>query len=90
MVPVLMRFRIRQRGGRDFGLWFPVIIIWILLAALFILALPFALLAAVLTWRRGGKLLLLVYPMVASVLWHLTGLRLETTSGDHEILFDFR
>jgi hypothetical protein len=86
-----MHFRIRKDGRRAFGFFFPIILIWIILAALLIILLPFVLLAAILTWRRGpGRMLLLVYPMMATVLWHLSGLYIETKNVENEILIDFQ
>jgi len=91
MLPVVMRFKIRRQKGRGLGLWFPVIIIWVLLAALLVLVLPFVLLAAILTWRTGpGRLLLLVYPLTANVLANLSGLHVEIAGGADEILVDFQ
>jgi predicted exporter len=91
MLPVFMHFRIRKDRNRAFGFYFPVILIWIILAAVLIILLPFVLLAALLTWRRGpGRLLLLVYPMTASMLWHLSGLHIETKGVENEILIDFQ
>jgi hypothetical protein len=91
MLPFFMHFRIRKDGRRPFGLYFPVILVWIILAALLLVLLPFVLLAAAITWRRGpGRFLLLVYPMTASVLWHLSGLHIETGNVENEILIDFQ
>jgi predicted exporter len=91
MLPVFVHFRIRKDGKRPFGIYFPVILIWIILAALLLILLPFVLLAAAITWRRGpGRFLLLVYPMTASILWHLSGLHIETQSVENEILIDFQ
>jgi hypothetical protein len=68
-----------------------VILIWIILAALLIVLLPFVLLAVLLTWRRGpGRMLLLFYPMTASVLWNLSGLHIETKNSTDELLIDFQ
>jgi hypothetical protein len=91
MLPILVHFRVRKDGKRPFGIYFPVILVWIILAALLIILFPFVLLAAVLTWRRGpGRWLLLVYPMMASVLGHLSGLHIETKNVENEILIDFQ
>jgi predicted exporter len=91
MVPVLMHFKVRRPGHRAFGLYFPVILIWIILAALLIALLPFVLLAALLTCRRGpGRMLIVLYPMTAAVLWNLSGLHIEVKNDENELLFDFR
>ena len=90
MFPLLLHFKIRRERRRGFGFYFPVILIWIILAALLVAVLPFVLLAALLTWHRGpGRLLLLLYPMTASVLWHMSGLHIETGNVENEFLIDF-
>ncbi len=90
MLPMLVRFKVREPGRRGFGIWFPVILIWILLAALMLVVLPFLLLAALVTWRSGpGAKLLLVYPLLASVLWNLGGLTIDVDQKERTLLIDF-
>ncbi|MHB8055712.1 MAG: hypothetical protein ACYDH3_10750 [Candidatus Aminicenantales bacterium] len=90
MFPIWIRLKISKPGHRGFRLFFPVILIWIILAALMIALFPLMLLAALLTWRRGpGKLLIMIYPMLAAVLWNLTGLHVETKDDENDILIDF-
>jgi len=90
MLPIMMHLRVRQAGRRGFGFFFPIIIIWIILAALLLVLLPFMLLAAILTWRRGpGRFLVLLYPMLASILWNLSGLHVETKDAENEFLISF-
>ena len=90
MLPMIVRFKVKEPGRRGFGLWFPVIIVWALLAALMLVLLPFVLLAALVTLGRGpGPRLLLVYPLLGSVLWHLGGLTIDVDQKDSEFLIDF-
>ncbi len=90
MLPMFVRFKIKGPGRGGFGLWFPVIIIWILLAALMLVLLPFLLLGALVTWPSGpGPRLLLVYPLLASVLWNLGGLTIDVDQKEHALLIDF-
>jgi hypothetical protein len=90
MIPFFMHFRVRSAGRRGFGVYFPVILIWIIIVALLIILLPFLLLAALVTWRRGpGFGLLLIYPLFFSILWHLAGLHIETKNAENEVLIDF-
>jgi hypothetical protein len=92
MLPMLVRIGVTQPGRRGFRLWFPIILVWILLAALMILALPFMLLAAFVTLRSGpGVRLLLVYPLLASVLWNLGGLIVDVDqkAKGSALLIDF-
>ena len=73
MLPVIVRFRIHQAQRRPLGFYFPIILVWIVLAALLIVLFPVALLTALLTWRRGpGAALLLVFPLLTAVLWRLS------------------
>ena len=90
MMPMLMRLKIRPRDKKGVSLWFPVVLVWILLWALMILVFPLMLLAALVTWRHGpGIMLLLVYPMLFSVLWHLTGLHVEVRDAENDVLISF-
>lgn len=90
MLPLIVRLKVKEPGRRGFGLWFPVIVVWVLLAALMLLLLPLLLLAALVTSGRGpGLRLLLVYPLLGSVLWHLGGLTVDVGQKDGEFLIDF-
>lgn len=87
---MIVRLKVKEPGRRGFRLWFPVVLIWIILAALMLLLLPFLLLAAVLTaWRGPGPRLFLVYPLVASVLWNLGGLTIDVDGPTNTFLIDF-
>ena len=90
MLPIIMHFKIRQAGRRGFGIYFPVILVWILAGALLIALFPFLLIAAVFTCFRGpGFTLLIVYPMFFSILWHLGGLQIDVRNARNELLIDF-
>ncbi len=90
MLPMIIRIKVKEPGRRGFGLWFPAIVIWILLAALMLVLLPFMLLAALVTWGRGpGPRLLLVYPLLVSVIWNLGGLSIDVDDKDRALLVDF-
>jgi len=86
-----MRLKVRPKGKRGGSLWIPVILVWIILWALMLVLLPFVLVAAVVTWRRGpGAALLAAYPLLFSVLWNLSGLHVETRDADNDVLISFR
>jgi hypothetical protein len=90
MLPLIMHLRIRRPGSRGFGLTFPIIIVWVILAALLIAVFPFMLLAALLTWNDyPGPRLLLIYPMLAALLWNLGGLHIETKDAENDLLIAF-
>ena len=90
MLPMIVRFKVKEPGRRGFGLWFPALVVWILLAALMLVLLPFLLLAALISWGRGpGIRLLLFYPLVISILWNLGGLTIDVGQKDRALLIDF-
>jgi hypothetical protein len=89
MIPMLMRLKVSRNPNR-YGVLLPVFLVWILLFALMIVLLPFVLIAALLTWRNGqGKWLLLTYPLLISVLFHLSGLHIEVENREQNILIAF-
>jgi hypothetical protein len=89
MIPMLMRLKV-SRNPDKYGVLLPVFLVWILLFALMIVLFPFVLIAALLTWRRGqGKWLLMTYPLLISVLCHLSGLHIEVEQPDENILIAF-
>lgn len=89
MIPMLMRLKVSRNPNR-YGVWLPVFLIWILAFALMLVLLPFVLIAALFTWRSGqGKWLLLTYPLLISVLFHLSGLHIEIGHSEQNILIAF-
>ena len=90
MLPMILRFKVKEPGRRGFGIWFPAIVVWIILAALMLVLLPFMLLAALVTVGRGpGPRLLLVYPLLGSILWNLDGLTVDVDQKQRALLIDF-
>ena len=89
MIPMFVRLRV-GRNPDKYGLLLPVFLVWILLFALMVIILPFVLIAALLTWRSGqGKLLLLTYPLLTSLLFKLSGLHIEVGSREQNVLIAF-
>jgi hypothetical protein len=83
--------RVYEEGKRRFRFFFPVILIWIIAAALLIVLLPLVLIAALVTWRSGpGKLLLIAYPIFFTVLFRLSGLHIEIGNLKKELLIHFQ
>ena len=86
MIPLFMRLRVRKNGRKVIGLWFPVILVLIpvilLLAALF----PIVLVAALLASLGGyGGTVLRSYALVFTVLFLLSGLRIEVEDAANEV-----
>ncbi len=90
MLPMIMRLRVQQPGRRSVRLWLPVILAWILLAALLIVLLPFLLLGALFSAGRGpGFRLLLIYPLLAVLVWNLGGLVIDVNQKKSALSIDF-
>ncbi len=88
--PSILRVRVLDDDSRV-SLWIPLILVWPLVAALYLLLLPFVLIAAVLTWRRGwGKAILLGGPVLFRLYCALRGLRVDMTESKRSILVYFK
>ena len=88
MMPLLMRLDVREPDRRGVALFVPVILLWIVAFALLSVALPFVLVAALVTLRRGSGLRLLAfYPVFCATLFSLSGLRVDIASHRTRRLF---
>jgi len=91
MIPMTMRVDVRGEGRKGVRLFLPVVLLWIIIAALLVAALPFVLVAALVTLRRGtGARLLLFYPAFFGAVWALSGLRVDIAShGEKKVFISF-
>jgi hypothetical protein len=90
MIPLTMRVRIRKSGRRAFGLWFPVILIWIPLILLLVIASPLVLAAALLARIGGwGWMGLRLYALLFTVFFTMSGLRIEAGNPENEFALIF-
>jgi hypothetical protein len=88
MIPLLMRLDISKPARRGVALYFPVIILWIVAFALLAVALPFVLVATLVTLHRGpGLRLLAFYPVFCATVFSLSGLRVDIASHRSRRLF---
>jgi len=89
MIPMLMRLDVRGDGRpRGVRLVFPVILVWIVVFALLVAALPFVLVAALATIRGGqGVRLLRFYPALVAMLFSLSGFRVDIASHRGDRVF---
>ena len=88
MVPMLMRLDVRNRDRKGVRLFFPVILLWIIVFALLAAALPFVLVAALVTLRRGpGTRLLLFYPAFFGAVFAMSGFRVDIASHGEKKVF---
>ena len=90
MIPLFMKIRIPRKTKQPINLYLPIFLAWLLLFGLLLILLPFLLIGAVLAWHSGyGKLMLLLFPMIFDLLWHLNGLVVDVESGDDKIFMKF-
>jgi len=87
MIPILMRMKIAERGRKKVNLYFPIILLWIVVLALLTVLLPFILLVALFLWPQGyGKIPLAVYAMLFSLIFSLSGLHIQVEDKKNQIL----
>ena len=90
-IPMIMRIRVQEAEGRHVRLFIPLFLVWLLLFPLLLLAAPFILIAAAVTWRSGyGRILLGLYPLLISVIGTLSGLHIQVESPDNQTLISIR
>ena len=85
-----MKIRVVEDGKNKLRLWFPVILIWIILLALAIVLSPLILLVSLILWPNGaGKKLLMFGPMFFYLLSTLHGLNIQTENRDNQVSISF-
>jgi hypothetical protein len=90
MIPMLLKVKIPGKREKPFNVYVPLLIVWLLLITLLILLLPLLLLLAIFTWAKGsGRLVLLFFPLLFSILWNLQGLKIDIKDEKSEIYLSF-
>jgi hypothetical protein len=91
MISMIMRLDVQNNESRGVRLFFPVIIVWIIALALLLVALPFVLIAALVTVGRGpGIRLLGFYPVFFQMLFASSGLRIDVAGrGNGKVFIAF-
>ena len=92
--PYMMMLRIRNPRHR-FALWLPLFLIWpvalVFLLAIFLILLPFALLAMLFTWQTGWwRPAVLGVPAIVRVACTLRGLTVDVDGQDGHVEVIFR
>jgi hypothetical protein len=84
--PSILRLRLRRGRKRGTALWVPLILIWPVLAAVWIALWPGLLLLALLSRRRGAvRAIALGAPRLLVLGCHLRGLRVTVQGRDGEV-----
>lgn len=90
MIPMLLQIKIPRTGKQPLSIYLPLFVAWLILLLILILLLPFFLLAAMITWAKGyGRLVLLFFPMLFSLLWNLHGLKIDVQDKESQIYLSF-
>jgi hypothetical protein len=88
---MIMRIRVKEAEDKHFRLFIPLFLVWLLLLPLLLLAAPFILIAAVVTWKQGyGRMLLGIFPMLISVIGALSGLHIQVESPENQTFISIR
>ncbi len=88
MIPMIMCVDTRNQDRKGVWLFFPVILVWIIVFALLVAVLPLVLVAALVTLSRGpGVRLLSIYPVLFAAVFALSGLRVDIASHRNNKVF---
>ncbi len=88
-VPFLLHLRIPTDDG-FFGMWLPWFIVYPILLALMLVALPIVLIAAIILLPLGkARPLLLAGPYLWRILFTMRGFQVDVQTGNRELLINF-
>jgi len=90
MTPHWLIIKIPRTDQMSLNLYFPMLLIWILVTLLMLILLPFIILFTIFFWFKWyGKLAILLFPMLYSLLWQLKGLHIDIQDKENHIYFSF-
>jgi hypothetical protein len=91
MIPLILKLRIKDKNQRRFGIWLPLFLIWLIVLPLLALLAPLVLLAALILWPGGkGRLVLYSYLAIFSLIFNLSGLKIDVQSKDSIVYINLR
>jgi hypothetical protein len=91
MIPLVMKLKVRREGRTVVSLWLPIILALFPVLLLLLALLPLVLLAALFAAMGGhGGTVLRSYGLVFTVLFLLSGLRIEVSGPEDELAVIFR
>ena len=87
--PCLMHVRI-QNEKHNFGIWLPLFLAWLILAAFVLALLPIYLILLLVCWPFGwGKFMLLLGPRIYNILCALRGLKVDIDRQREQVAISF-
>jgi len=91
MIPLLIKLRVRGKNQRRFGIWLPLFLVWLIVLPLLAIPAPFVLVAALILWPGGkGRFVLYSYAAIFSLIFNMSGLKLDIQSKDSFVYVDLR
>ncbi len=88
--PSILRVRVLDRDSRV-SLWIPLILIWPLVLALYVLFVPCIAVVAAFTWRSGwGRQIFFLGPALFHLYCDLRGLKIDVTEPKESVLIYFK
>ncbi len=91
MIPVYMRIKVVNNNEKKIKIFFPLIVLWIILFALLTILAPIVLVLSIIFWKkRLGKTLLLIYPMAFSVINSFSGLIVHVEKSNKRISINIK
>ena len=83
MVPMILKLRVRDKEGKNFFIWLPLFLIWIIIFPLLLIPIPFVALAALIMWPEGkGPVIFYGYFTIFKLIGCLSGLKIDIESGN--------
>ena len=88
--PSILRVRVLDEDSRV-SLWIPLVLVWPLVLAVYLLLLPCFVVAAIVTWRSGwGKPILMGGPALFRLYCDLRGLKIDVKEPEESVLIYFK
>ena len=90
MIPLSLKLNIRDKNNKGFGIWLPLFLLWIMILPLLALPAPIIFLVALIMWPGGkGRLVFYSYIAIFSLIFNMSGLKLDIRSNDSTVYLNF-
>lgn len=90
MIPMWLALKIPREEKKPVNLYLPLIIGWLLILALFVILLPFWLIATLVARANGYGWIGFIMPgLIFNTVWHLRGLMIDVETEDDKIYLKF-
>ena len=90
MLPMILKIKIPREDRKPVNLYLPFFLVWLLVFAVFLVLLPFILIAGLFTWHLGyGKIVIMAFPMLFHLIWHMQGLVVDVEGKDGTVYMAF-